>query len=89
MTDLKSARNAEDLAAYQEHTKEVVAVAESNRYHYIKVNKEQADQLRGAGIAFEGDTAKNEVSVIRILPAQSAKAEQLLKSNSIKNGIKK
>lgn len=89
VTDLKAARNAEDLAAYQEHAKEVVAFAESNRYHYIKVNKEQAEQLRSAGVNFEGDTSINEVSAIRIAPTQIAKAEQILNSNSAKNGIKK
>ena len=89
MTELKVARNAEDLAAYQEHAKEVIVFAESNQYRYIKVNREQAEQLRGAGVNFEGDTSINEVNAIRIPPTQIAKAEQILNSNSAKNGIKK
>lgn len=89
VTELKAARNAEDLAAYQEHAKEVIAFAESNRYHYVKVNREQAEQLRSAGIAVEGDTSKNKVSVIRIPPVQTAKAEQIIMANSNNNGIKK
>ena len=89
VTELKAARNAEDLTAYQEHAKEVIAYAESNRYHYIKVNHEQAEQLRGVGIAVEGDTAENEVNVIRIPPTQTAKAEQILNANAAENGVKK
>ncbi len=79
--DYKAARNAEDLTDYQEHAKQVIAFAESNRYHYIKVNKEQAEQLRSAGVNFEGDTSINEVSAIRIAPTQIAKTEQILKQN--------
>ncbi len=89
VTELKAARNAEDLAAYQEHAKEVISFAESNRYHYIKVNREQAEQLCGAEIDVEGDTSKNELSTIRIPPTQIAKAGQILNSNAAKNGIKK
>ena len=81
VTDYKAARNAENFTDYQEHANEVVAFAESNRYHYIKVNKEQAEQLRSAGVNFEGDTSINEVSAIRIAPTQIAKTEQILKQN--------
>ena len=81
VTDLKAARNAEDLTSYQQHAKKVITFAESNQYHYIKVSREQADQLRSAGISVEGNTEKNEISVIRIPPTQSSKAEKILYQN--------
>ena len=81
VTDYKAARNADDFTDYQKHAKEVIAFAESNQYHYIKVSREQSEQLRNAGISVEGDTAKDEISVIRIPPTQIAKAEQILKQN--------
>jgi UDP-N-acetylglucosamine kinase len=81
VSDLKAARNAEDLTSYRQHTKEVITFAESNRYRYIKVSREQADQLRRAGISVEGNTEKNEISVIRIPPTQSSKAEKILYQN--------
>lgn len=81
VSDLKAARNAEDLTSYRQHAKEVITFAESNRYRYIKVSREQADQLRRAGISVEGNTEKNEISVIRIPPTQSSKAEKLLYQN--------
>ena len=81
VTELKAARNAEELTAYKKHAKEVTTFAENNRYHYIKVNQEQAEQLRSAGINFEGDTSKAKISTIRIAPTQIAKAEQILKQN--------
>ena len=89
VTELKAAWNAEDLTAYQEHAREVIAFAESNRYHYIKVTREQAKQLRSAGISVEGGTSENAVSVIRISSAQTAKAEQILSASSKNIGIKK
>ena len=81
VNDYKAARNAEDFTDYQKHAKEVTTFAENNRYHYIKVNQEQAEQLRSAGINFEGDTSKAKISTIRIAPTQIAKAEQILKQN--------
>ena len=81
VNDYKAARNAEDFTDYQKHAKEVTTFAENNRYHYIKVNQEQAEQLRSAGINFEGDTEKNETSVIRIPPTQSEKADKILNQN--------
>ena len=81
VTDLKAARNAEDLTSYQQHAKKVITFAESNQYHYIKVSREQADQLRSAGISVEGNTEKNEISVIRIPPTQSSKAEKIFYQN--------
>ncbi len=78
VTDLKTARNAEDLTAYKKHSEEVIAFAESNRYHYIKANSKQAEQLRIAGVTVEGNTTENKVSVIRIPPTQAIKAEQIL-----------
>lgn len=81
VTDLKAARNAEDLTAYKKHAEEVIAFAESNQYQYIKVTRNQAEQLRSAGINFEGDTSKAKISTIRIAPTQIAKAEQILKQN--------
>lgn len=81
VTDLKAARNAEDLTAYKKHAEEVIAFAESNQYQYIKATRNQADQLRSAGISVEGDTVKNETSVIRIPPTQSEKADKILNQN--------
>ena len=84
VTDLKAARNAEDFTAYKEHSKKAITFAENNKYHYIKVNREQAERLCREGISVEGNTAKNEINVIRIPPTQIAKATQVLSQNSRK-----
>lgn len=84
VTDLKAARNAEDFTAYKEHSKKAITFAENNKYHYIKVNREQAERLCREGISVEGSTAKNEINVIRIPPTQIAKATQVLSQNSRK-----